>query len=253
MRSDRYREYLISIIAATLGVTVVMTSESVFADEMPGPLSGNVSAFSQYVFRGLSQTDQHPALQGGADFAAENGIYLGAWGSNVNWFHDMNPSDTNHVEWDLYAGIKQLLPKEFSYDLGIIHYSFPGHYPVLSSGTVRPDTTETYFGLTWRWVSLKYSRTVGDAFGVARSSGSYYTDASVTLPLRAHLTTELHVGYQVVTGVNEISASVGTNNGSIYSYADCSLNLSYVFQKRWTVSVASGLFPASVKNSGGNT
>ena len=48
-------------------------------------LSGNVSLTSDYTFRGISQTLQQPALQGGMDLRHPSGFYLGTWGSSVNF------------------------------------------------------------------------------------------------------------------------------------------------------------------------
>ena len=50
-------------------------------------ITGNFGIYSQYIFRGLTQTDQKPAVQGGFDYAHTNGIYLGTWASNISWLH----------------------------------------------------------------------------------------------------------------------------------------------------------------------
>ena len=47
-------------------------------------VSANVSFASDYIWRGMTQSDG-PAIQGGFDFAAESGFYAGLWGSNVNF------------------------------------------------------------------------------------------------------------------------------------------------------------------------
>jgi len=54
----------------------------------PYTLTANVGVYSQYIFRGLTQTDTRPAFQGGFDFAHESGFYLGTWGSNISWLQD---------------------------------------------------------------------------------------------------------------------------------------------------------------------
>lgn len=58
-------------------------------------LTGNVGVVSQYVFRGLSQTDGKPAVQGGFDYAHASGFYLGTWLSNISWFTDQNAGVKN--------------------------------------------------------------------------------------------------------------------------------------------------------------
>src|SRR3954467_12052526 len=47
--------------------------------------TGNIGIFSQYVFRGVSQTNEKPAVQGGFDLAHKSGLYGGTWVSNISW------------------------------------------------------------------------------------------------------------------------------------------------------------------------
>ena len=84
--------------------------------------TGNVGIFSQYVFRGVSQTNEKPALQGGLDLAHKSGFYIGTWGSNISWLSDANPAVSASLEWDIYGGYKGSLPADFGYDLGVIYY-----------------------------------------------------------------------------------------------------------------------------------
>ena len=58
------------------------------APASPHTLTGNFGFFSQYIFRGLTQTNRKPALQGGFDYAHESGFYLGTWGSNISWLKE---------------------------------------------------------------------------------------------------------------------------------------------------------------------
>jgi uncharacterized protein (TIGR02001 family) len=66
--------------------------------------SFSLTGTSDYVFRGISQTDNDPTIQGAIDLGY--GIfYLGAWGSGVD-FDDEFGNDLDHGEIDYYAGIK---------------------------------------------------------------------------------------------------------------------------------------------------
>src|SRR5256885_16505330 len=51
-------------------------------------ITGNVGLFSQYIFRGLTQTNRDPALQGGFDYAHSSGFYAGTWASNISWLRE---------------------------------------------------------------------------------------------------------------------------------------------------------------------
>src|SRR5215218_7692892 len=70
-------------------------------------LTGNVGLFSQYIFRGLTQTDREPALQGGFDYAHSSGFYAGTWASNISWLRDAGAYRSGgSLEWDFYGGWK---------------------------------------------------------------------------------------------------------------------------------------------------
>ena len=67
-------------------------------------LSANVALATEYVFRGISQTDEGPAIQGGFD-ATCGMFYAGVWASNLDWGGN-GSEDVANMEMDLYAGIK---------------------------------------------------------------------------------------------------------------------------------------------------
>ena len=54
--------------------------------------TSNIGLYSQYVFRGISQTDEKPAVQGGFDLGHKSGFYVGTWASNISWISDANPA-----------------------------------------------------------------------------------------------------------------------------------------------------------------
>src|SRR5262247_2375799 len=79
------------------------------APEPDWTLTGNIGLFSQYVFRGLTQTNEKPAVQGGFDLGHKSGFYAGTWASNINWVSDAVPppySVSSSMEWDFYGGYK---------------------------------------------------------------------------------------------------------------------------------------------------
>lgn len=82
-------------------------------------LSANVTLASDYILRGLSQTDHNPALQGGFDWEHPTGFYLGVWGSNVH-FQDLPES----LELDGYGGYTYYFAERKSISLGALYYSY---------------------------------------------------------------------------------------------------------------------------------
>ncbi len=78
------------ILAACLGAAA-LPAVAQTGEAPPAPqhlFTGNVAVVSQYVFRGLSQTDGKPAVQGGFDYAHSSGFYAGTRLSNISWFTD---------------------------------------------------------------------------------------------------------------------------------------------------------------------
>ncbi|MCV2886358.1 TorF family putative porin [Aestuariibacter sp. AA17] len=82
--------------------------------------STTVTATSDYMFNGVSQTDNNPAIQGSIDYSAESGWYAGTWASNVDF------GDETDVEWDVYAGNYWQLTPEIGLDAGIAYYTYHG-------------------------------------------------------------------------------------------------------------------------------
>ena len=86
----------------------------------PYTLTANVGIYSQYIFRGLTQTDAKPAFQGGFDYAHESGFYLGTWGSNISWLEDSGACSGCSLEWDMYGGWKHAFNDDWGMDVGVL-------------------------------------------------------------------------------------------------------------------------------------
>ena len=67
-------------IAASVLIVALPLAGAAQAEEEASPFSANVSVVSDYAYRGISQTDEKPALQGGFDFKHGSGLYVGVWG-----------------------------------------------------------------------------------------------------------------------------------------------------------------------------
>ena len=80
---------------ATAFLAILPVSQPVFAES---PISANVALTSNYIFRGQTQNNEDPALQGGFDFEHGSGFYAGVWGSNVDFGGDES------TELDFYGG-----------------------------------------------------------------------------------------------------------------------------------------------------
>ena len=130
-------------------------------------LTGNMGIFSDYRFRGISQTFLKPAFQGGIDYSHSSGFYVGNWNSNVSGLVYTDGS----LEMDFYGGYK-FGAGPVGLDVGVLQYYYPG----AKNAGVKYDTTEVYIGASWKWFTAKYSLTTSDYFGLANSDGSGYLD-----------------------------------------------------------------------------
>lgn len=198
-----------SLIALSLAGAFAVPA---FADEAPvHSFIANVGVVSDYVFRGISQSQHQPALQAGVDYAHASGLYVGAWGSSIEWTdrQDFQVHKDNRVELDLYGGYKGTVG-DFGYDVGAIRYFYPGNFQ--SGAGVTANTTEVYVGGSWKFVSLKYNHVVsncifnwgGTAAGT-KSEGSGYTDLTVTYPVNETLNVVAHLGRQNIKNYSAAS------------------------------------------------
>ncbi|WEN40921.1 hypothetical protein CKCBHOJB_00454 [Thauera sp. GDN1] len=186
-------------ITATLAALLAALpfSGSVHAED--SPFSANVGLVSDYAYRGWSQTDERPALQGGFDYAHESGLYAGVWGSNVSWLSDGNSEVSNSLELDLYGGYKGTVGA-IGYDVGLLQYYYPGSYPKPYNS---PNTLEGYLGLSWEFLSFKYSYAFTDLFGYDKSDGSQYYDLGAAVDVGYGITLSAHVGYSDIKGQDD--------------------------------------------------
>jgi uncharacterized protein (TIGR02001 family) len=214
----RFRRIGVALALAAMSAGSALAQTPAPAAEPDFTFTGNVGLFSQYVFRGISQTNEKPAVQGGFDLGHKSGFYVGTWASNVSWLSDGNPDVSASVEWDFYGGFKLPLPMDFSADFGVLYYWYPGTYP---EGYTKPNTTELYAALTWKWFTAKYSYAVSDTFGFPESDGSDYW--------------ELNATYDIVEKVNDaigkvtIFGHVGKQkfkNNGFYDYGDWKVGIS---------------------------
>jgi uncharacterized protein (TIGR02001 family) len=234
------------ITTAVLGALAV-SSFAFAAEEAKSDFttSGSVGLFSQYIFRGLTQTDRRPALQANFDINHSSGLYLGAWSSNVSWPRDdYNGAGSPYSaggsqEIDVYAGFKTDLGKSgFGIDLGALQYYYPGkENPNMSGGNPKLNTTELYGAINYYWVQAKISGVVSkDAWGFGKygngsgddADGTYYAELNANIPIGEFMNAQDLKG---LTGILHIARQdfKGTLNEPA-SYNDWKLGLQNTFQ-----------------------
>jgi uncharacterized protein (TIGR02001 family) len=199
---------------------VKTTAESAFE------VSANLAITSNYVWRGMTQTANSPAVQGGIDLGYK-GFYLGAWGSNVEF------GDTaNNLEADFYAGYKNEIAG-IGFDIGYIVYAYPNDHDAL-------NFEEAYIGLSKDFdiigINAKYS------FGMDDASDYWEVGASAKLPMEFGLSASYGDYDEVGTNyIVSLSKSWGKFEFSV-AYTDFSSDVNSLFDEDHIVGTVSTSF-----------
>jgi uncharacterized protein (TIGR02001 family) len=154
-------------------------------------VTGNASLVSDYRFRGISQTFEKPALQGGVDYSHASGLYAGNWNSNVS---EGAGYPGGNLEMDFYGGWKKSFG-DVGLDVGAIYYYYPSTDASSARGTAfvnprtgevftgRVDNKELYVGASWKWLTAKWFYAFDDYFSLPGTTGSHYLDLSASYDL----------------------------------------------------------------------
>lgn len=201
------KKFLLALLMAA-GVTVAQAE-----------VTGNLGLTSDYRFRGVSQTQNAPAVQGGVDYTHSSGFYVGNWNSSVSSLLYTNGSG---VESDLYAGFKKDVYNGITVDVGSYNYFYPR--ATTTTGGNNFDTNEVYVGLGYKeLVTVKYSQSLSNYFGVADSKNSSYVQADAAIPVYGKLSAVAHVG------------RTNVNNSSSLNYTDYNVGVAYDLQG-WNIA-----------------
>lgn len=196
-----------------------------FVASAQAQLTGNLGLTSDYRFRGVSQTQNAPAVQGGIDYAHSSGLYIGNWNSSVSSEVYTNGSG---VESDLYAGYKKEIFKGITIDIGSYNYFYPRATTSARTGS-NFDTYEAFAGVGYKdLISAKYSQTLGNGyFGTANARGTNYTqvDGKLPVPVVKNLAVVAHYGRTNVA------------NSSANDYNDINAGVVYSLPRDFDVSV----------------
>ena len=176
------------LAAVVVGAVSLSGTAAVAQDKkpmIPGTFSGNVALTSEYLYRGISQTDDQPAIQGGFNYELEIAkpvsVYAGVWGSNVDF--SAFESDATHgasIEMDWVGGFRGTFGSSgVTWDVGFIYYSYPGADSSYNYNFWEAQTAIGYdFGVASVTGSVNYSP---DFFG---SSGTaWYPKLAVSVPI----------------------------------------------------------------------
>jgi uncharacterized protein (TIGR02001 family) len=187
-------------------------------------LTANIGLFSEYIFRGISQTGGKPAVQGGFDYAHASGFYAGTWASNISWLEDFGAYNRSSLEWDFYGGYKANFPgsEDWTYDIGTLYYYYPGKK---NPNIFSANTWELYGAIGWKWLNGKASYTLSnDYFGIRpngqKTDGTWYFDLTATYPVP-------DTGWALIGHVGYLDVRHDGSGDFEASYTDWKLGASY--------------------------
>ncbi|APC06932.1 TorF family putative porin [Polynucleobacter asymbioticus] len=236
-----------------LACSSVFAEEAAAAAEAPevSPITANVTVVNDYRYRGISQSNFKPAIQGGFDYAHESGFYIGNWNSSISWVSD-NATNAGvkpvsaPIEMDFYGGFKkEFFGEGFASDLGVLQYVYPTSGLTTTANMVNPNTTEIYAAQNFTVGPLtgfvKFSYAVSTLFGNVNSTGSYYPDLTMNYDTGFWgLAVNGHIGYQYVAGNQSTAGSYNSilSNSTLYSYTDWKLGVTKDFGGGLSAAIA---------------
>ena len=183
--------------------------------------SGTATLTTDYVFRGLSQTDKNPAAQVSFDYNHPVGVFLGAWASNV-----ANSVSEGNLEIDLYGGYKGQLSENLGFELSAIYYWYPG-----GGNDPEPDYLELHGGVNYAFANIPLEPKIGlglnyspDFYG--EDGNAYYINGTLRLTLPYKFGLRFEVGYQNVEGDKTTGNGGGPDSEDGYDYLFWHISLS---------------------------
>lgn len=181
-------------------------------EEASGPFSFNIGVVSDYDFRGVSQTNEGPAWQAGADYAHDSGFYAGIWASRV----DFVDGDNANAEIDFYIGWNADLNETVNFDVSLLRYAYHDQSAYNYNELIFTLGVGEYLGFT-----LAYSN---DVFNSDETGIYYAVNGSYPLPW-ADLTLSGSLGhYDLDDALGDSYQDVKIGLGKSFGPMDVSLS-----------------------------
>lgn len=193
-------------LSAMLMLAAVPAAAQEEAPPKPVTVSGSVGLVSDYRFRGVSQSDENLAVQGGFTIAHDSGVYVGTWGSNLAGWGTFGGAN---MELDLIAGYRFPVGDGGTLDIGATWYMYPGGFDntdfvepyVKLSGTAGPVslTAGVAYAPKQEALGAWYANGTSAADGVYDRPGDkndnlyVWGDAAAAIP-ETGLTAKAHIG-----------------------------------------------------------
>jgi uncharacterized protein (TIGR02001 family) len=216
------------VLILVAGVMVMlMAGPKAFSDDTwteavdPKNFSATLTFATDYVSRGVSQTDNKPAVQGSFDYKHPIGVYLGIWGSNVDDY-----VSKGNVELDIYGGYGRELFTNLNMDVALFYYYYPG-----SGDDPKLNYWESHLCLDYTFKELPLSPKINGGYNYSpdyygQDGDAHYGSGRLDLSLPFELTLSGLVGYQWVEGDRTYGHGNGDNGHNGYDYVHWRIGIS---------------------------
>lgn len=193
---------------------------------------GSLGASSDYVFRGVTQSDGEPSVQADAHYYAPAGWFAGLWAASVK-----RGPDHLTAELNAYLGWSAPIAGPWNATLAAVHYDYPWNRPRQHYNYDELVGTLAYSDRAFLTVAASPDTAFEDGYGGARRGAAYSGDLAFHAPLRGALSANGGIGYydvrrQLGAGYAYWSLGLGYDLGAVQ------LQVSYV----GTSAVARTLF-----------
>ncbi len=230
-----------TLLAVTLAALTSGAATTALAADPKAPapdfeISGNFALVSDYRFRGISQSNLKPAVQGGIDLTHKSGFYVGNWNSSVS---EWTAPNGGGLEMDFYGGYTTEIVG-VGIDVGAVYYYYPGAKNSAADSKNYWNTSEAYLGLSYGPISLKTSYTLSDRyFSLGKEASGNLSGLSSTEDVKGTLYYSLSLEHALTETVT-LTASAGyldLKNATGYSIKDYSIGAGYALPNDWSVSL----------------
>ena len=160
-----------------------------------GKLEANIGVVSNYIFRGVTQTGDEGAVQGGIDYTDASGFYLGAWTSEAG--------STGSYELDLYGGYVFTIQRGIELDVGLISYQYPN---------VSNTSFEEIF------IGADFQNGFTARFSADLDNKNYYLEGAYDMPLTQGYDLNLHLGMysrDILPDYNDFAVTISKEDFSL--------------------------------------
>ena len=197
---------LINTLKRPLAVSILSMAAFVMSAPSHAEWSANANLTNNYIWRGLTQSTNEPAVQGGVDYADESGFYAGTWVSNVQYESD----DVYSYEHDLYFGFSG--GEDLTWDVGYLYYNYDSGAQ-FDFGEIYGSVGYAGFSATANVLAnAQPEEGPGEDFGFG---STYYLSGDYAIELASGVELGLHIGYHD----GDFQKSFNGTSDSYFDYA----------------------------------